>query len=84
MAEVVSRETLKPVLLEAAQDARAESALLNVNQVAERLGTPTRFVRRLIAERRIGFYRIGRYVRISDSDVTAFIEAARVSPAITS
>lgn len=84
MAEVVGRGTLEPVPQEAARDAHAESALLNVDQVAERLGTPTRFVRRLIAERRIGFCRIGRYVRITDRDVAAFIEAARVPPAATS
>jgi excisionase family DNA binding protein len=84
MAEFVSRGTLEPVLQDATQDSRAEGVLLNVDQVAERLGTPTRFVRRLIAERRIGFCRIGRYVRITDSDVAAFIEAARVPPAVTS
>ena len=42
----------------------AARPLLTVDQVAERLGTPTRFVRRLIAQRRIGFCRVGRYVRI--------------------
>lgn len=82
MARFVGRGTLEPVLQDGTQDARAEGVLLNVDQVAERLGTPTRFVRRLIAERRIGFCRIGRYVRITDSDVTAFIEAARVPPEV--
>ena len=83
MAEFVSRGTLEPVLLEATQDSRAESVLLNVDQVAERLGTPTRFVRRLIAERRIGFCRIGRYVRITDSDLATFVESGHVPPAVT-
>jgi excisionase family DNA binding protein len=63
------------------QTPSAVGALLSVDQVAERLGTPTRFVRRLIAQRRIGFCRIGRYIRITDSDVAAFIEAGRVPPA---
>lgn len=43
----------------------AVTPLLTVEQVAERLGTPTPFVRRLITQRRIGFCRISRYVRIS-------------------
>lgn len=58
------------------------SPLLTVDQVAEQLGTPTRFVRRLIAQRRIGFCRVGRYVRISANDLSDFIEAGRVDPAI--
>ena len=33
--------------------------LLTVDEAADRLGTPTRFVRRLIAERRIAFVRLG-------------------------
>jgi len=82
MTEVVGRGTLESVPRGAARDAHAESVLLTVDQVAERLGTPTRFVRRLIAERRIGFCRIGRYVRITDRDVAAFIEAGRVPPAV--
>jgi excisionase family DNA binding protein len=55
--------------------------LLTVEQAAERLGTPTRFVRRLIAQRRIRFCRIGRYVRIAANDLAEFIEAGRVEPA---
>jgi len=38
--------------------------LLTVAEVAELLGTSERFPRRLIAERRIRFVRIGRHVRI--------------------
>lgn len=52
--------------------------LLTVGQVAELLGTTERFPRRLIAERRIEFVKVGRYVRIRESALTAFIEAGRV------
>jgi excisionase family DNA binding protein len=52
--------------------------LLTVEQAADRLATSPRFVRRLIAERRIAFSRIGRHVRISAADVDAFIRAGRV------
>jgi excisionase family DNA binding protein len=54
--------------------------LLSVAQAAERLGTPERFVRRLIAQRRVRFYRVGRYVRFDVADLDSFIEAGRVDP----
>ena len=49
-------------------------------QVAIRLGTKPRFVRRLIAERRIEFHKVGRYVRISESALCDFIDAGRIEP----
>jgi excisionase family DNA binding protein len=53
--------------------------LLSVEQAAERLGTSARFVRRLIAERRIAFVKVGRHVRICPADLDAFITAGRVA-----
>jgi excisionase family DNA binding protein len=52
--------------------------LLTVEEAAERLGTSVRFLRRLIAERRIAFVRVGRHVRIDPADLEAFIAAGRV------
>ena len=52
--------------------------LLTVAQAAERLGTSVRFVRRLIAERRIAYVKLGRHVRIAAEDLEAFIVAGRV------
>jgi excisionase family DNA binding protein len=54
--------------------------LLTVGQVAELLGTTERFPRRLIAERRIAFVRVGRHVRIPESAVRDFIAAGLVEP----
>ena len=54
--------------------------LLTVVEVAELLGTTERFPRRLIAERRIRFVRIGRHVRIPESAVRDFIAASTVEP----
>lgn len=54
--------------------------LLTVGQVAELLGTSERFPRRLIAERRIRFVRVGRHVRIPESAVEEFIAAGLVEP----
>lgn len=57
-----------------------EDRYLSVDQVAERLGTTTRFPRRLIAERRITFVKVGRHVRIPESALVAYLEANTVRP----
>ena len=54
--------------------------LLTVDAAADRLSTSSRFIRRLIAERRIEFVKVGRYVRISESALCDFINAGRVEP----
>ncbi len=54
--------------------------LLTVQAAAERMSTSERFVRRLIAERRIEFVKVGRHVRISESALAEFIDAGRVRP----
>jgi excisionase family DNA binding protein len=55
--------------------------LLTVEQAAERLGTSTRFIRRLIAERRIAYHKVGRHVRIAEHDLINYVAAGRVEPA---
>jgi excisionase family DNA binding protein len=54
---------------------------LSVAEVAERLGTTERFPRRLVAERRITFVKVGRHVRIPESALAAYIDANTVQPA---
>ncbi|MFF4229803.1 excisionase family DNA-binding protein [Streptomyces sp. NPDC001820] len=54
--------------------------LLTVGQAAEFLGTTDRFPRRLIAERRIVFVRVGRHVRIPESALASFVDAHTVQP----
>ncbi|MCW2900225.1 MAG: putative excisionase [Streptosporangiaceae bacterium] len=54
--------------------------LLTVAQVAELLATSERFPRRLIAERRIRFVKVGRFVRIPESALREFIAAGLVEP----
>jgi excisionase family DNA binding protein len=53
-------------------------SLLTVEQAAECLGTSERFVRRLIAERRIAFIKVGRHVRIAEHDLINFVAVGRV------
>jgi excisionase family DNA binding protein len=57
--------------------------LLTVEQAAQRLGTKVRFIRRLVSERRIRFYRVGKYVRFHPDDLAAYIRdgAGRPDPA---
>jgi excisionase family DNA binding protein len=52
--------------------------LLTVGEVAERLGTTVRFPRRLIAERRIRYVKVGRHVRIPESAVDEWIVASTI------
>ena len=59
-------------------DATARDPLMTVEQAGEYLGTGTRFVRRLITERRISFVRIGKYVRLERATLDAFVDAGRV------
>ena len=52
--------------------------LLTVDEAGAVLSTGPRFVRRLIAERRIEFVRVGRHVRIAESVLAGFVESGRV------
>jgi excisionase family DNA binding protein len=52
--------------------------LLTVEQAAEQLGTSVRFVRRLVAERRIAYHKVGRHVRIAEADLINYVAAGRV------
>lgn len=61
------------------EDSRAET-LLTVEQAADRLGTGVRFTRRLIAERRIRFVRLGRHVRIPASALDDLVQVGTVQP----
>jgi excisionase family DNA binding protein len=54
--------------------------LLSITHVAELLGTTERFPRRLVAERRIAFVKVGRHVRIPSAALAAFIETNTVQP----
>lgn len=53
---------------------------LTVVETAEYLSTSERFVRRLIAERRIAFHHVGRHVRFALTDLDAWLAASRVEP----
>jgi excisionase family DNA binding protein len=52
--------------------------LLTVEEAADRLGTSVRFVRRLVLERRIAYIKVGRHVRITETDLAGFVAAGRI------
>jgi excisionase family DNA binding protein len=55
-----------------------DKTLLTPNEAADQLGTSIRFVRRLVAERRIPFFHIGKHVRFLSTDIEEFIASGRV------
>lgn len=59
---------------------QTKDRLLTVDQAADRLNTGPRFVRRLIAERRITYVRVGRHVRVPESVIEAYVQAGTVAP----
>ncbi len=52
--------------------------LLTADQAGEYLGTGERFIRRLIAERRIDYVKLGKHVRVQRSILDAFIDSGRI------
>jgi excisionase family DNA binding protein len=52
-------------------------ALLTVEQAAARLGTSSRFIRRLRTERRIPVVKLGKHIRIDSDDLAAFVRDSR-------
>lgn len=55
--------------------------LLTPAEFGEITGTTERLARRLIAERRIRFCHVGKYVRIPSSAVAEYVAANTVAPA---
>ncbi len=60
---------------------RAENGrLLDVAGAAAHLGVSEAFVRRLVLERRIRYFKLGKFVRFRVVDLDAFVEAGRHDP----
>ena len=54
--------------------------LLTISEAADLLGTAERFPRRLVAERRVAFVKVGRHVRFRRSDLLHYIDHQVVAP----
>ena len=51
--------------------------LLNIDELAGHLGTSVRHVRRLVAERRIPYIKVGRFVRFDPEEIAGWLQARR-------
>jgi excisionase family DNA binding protein len=53
---------------------------LTLQEFGQVTNTSTRFARRLVAERRIRFVRLGRHIRIPLSSLAEFVDLGTVEP----
>lgn len=58
------------------------SALLDVNAAAVKLGVSVRFVRRLVDQRRIPFVKLGKFIRFEPEALDEWVRAQRVEPVV--
>jgi excisionase family DNA binding protein len=56
------------------------SELLDVPGAAIHLGVSEAFVRRLVLEKRVRYYKVGKFVRFRVVDLEAFVDAGRIDP----
>jgi excisionase family DNA binding protein len=56
----------------------SKRTLLDVDGAAEWLCVDERFVRRLVAERRVSYHKVGRYLRFDVRDLDDFLDACRI------
>jgi excisionase family DNA binding protein len=52
--------------------------LIDMETVAQRLGTTLRHVRRLVTERKIPYLKIGHFIRFDERDVEVWIDRQKV------
>ena len=52
--------------------------LLSMDELAERLGVTQRHVRRLVAERRVPFLRVGRFIRFDPAKIATWLDSSCV------
>ncbi|MGD0286349.1 MAG: helix-turn-helix domain-containing protein [Acidimicrobiales bacterium] len=51
--------------------------LRTIDQLVERLGVSIRHIRRLVAERRVPYLKVGWLVRFDPAEITAWLDGAR-------
>lgn len=56
----------------------SKAPLISVEQLADELGVSVRYVRRIIAERRIPYVKVGHLIRFQRDEVQRWVETNRV------
>ena len=54
-----------------------DKPMMDINSVAEHLAVTQRFVRRLVSERRIPYYKVGHFIRFDQDDVENWLRDQR-------
>ena len=62
--------------------APAGDNLMDITGVAERLGVRVRFVRRLVAERRIPYIKLGHLLRFDPVQIDEWLDRSRVDETV--
>jgi excisionase family DNA binding protein len=70
-------------LLDRPNPSPSDRHLIDVPALAKRLGVTQRFIRRLTAEDRVPFLKIGKFIRFDPQEIDRWIDEARC-PAISS
>jgi len=55
-----------------------KAPLISVEQLADELGVSVRYVRRVVAERRIPYVKVGHLIRFQRDEVQRWVDANRV------
>ena len=56
----------------------SRSRYLSIVEAADYLNVGVRFMRRLVADRRIRYFKVGKFLRFDPSDLDAFVMAGEV------
>lgn len=54
--------------------------LLTIDEAADRLNVSVRFMRRLVAERRMAYVKVGKYIRFDPMDLDKWVSDRRIDP----
>lgn len=57
------------------------SRYLTVDEAAEYLNVTVRFMRRLVADHRVQYYKVGKFLRFEREDLDQYVHAGVVRPA---
>jgi excisionase family DNA binding protein len=67
---------------DAQHSSAGEPVLLDIAGAARHLGITEVFIRRLVHERRLRYYKLGKFVRFRVGDLDAWVEHGRVEPTV--